>query len=150
MARLYSFHTFKGHLHFFFSEFSGHILGRVFSSPHFADKKLGLNEVRIPALCSRPEEYYNHPLFTVMLLVNVILILASQVALVVKNLPAKEAEQETWVHSLGWKDPLEKEMATHFNILACRIPMDRRAWRATIHQITKSDTTEQLTLYYRR
>ena len=28
--------------------------------------------------------------------------------------------QETWVRSLGWEDPLEKEMATHFSILAWR------------------------------
>ena len=37
----------------------------------------------------------------------------------VKNLPAT---QETWVPSLGWEDPLEKEMATHSSILAWRIP----------------------------
>ena len=37
----------------------------------------------------------------------------------VKNLPAV---QETWVQSLGWKDPLEKERATHSSILAWRIP----------------------------
>ena len=30
--------------------------------------------------------------------------------------------QETWVQSLGWGDPLEKEMATHSSILAWRIP----------------------------
>ena len=30
--------------------------------------------------------------------------------------------QDTWVRSLGWEDPLEKEMATHSSILACRIP----------------------------
>ena len=30
--------------------------------------------------------------------------------------------QETQVWSLGWEDPLEKEMATHSNILAWRIP----------------------------
>ena len=36
----------------------------------------------------------------------------------VKNLPAM---QETRVQSLGWEDPLEKEMATHSNILAWRI-----------------------------
>ena len=30
--------------------------------------------------------------------------------------------QEIWVWSLGWKDPLEKEMATHADILAWRIP----------------------------
>ena len=37
----------------------------------------------------------------------------------VKNLPAM---QETWVPSLGWEDPLEKETATHSSILAWRIP----------------------------
>jgi len=37
----------------------------------------------------------------------------------VKNLPAK---QETWVQSLGWKDPLEKGTATHCTILAWSIP----------------------------
>ena len=37
---------------------------------------------------------------------------------VVKNLPA---EQDTWVRSLGWEDPLEKEMATHSSILAWEI-----------------------------
>ena len=31
------------------------------------------------------------------------------------------AMQETWVRSLGWEDPLEKEMATHSSILAWRI-----------------------------
>ena len=30
--------------------------------------------------------------------------------------------QETWAQSLGWKDPLEREMATHSSILAWRIP----------------------------
>ena len=29
--------------------------------------------------------------------------------------------QETWIGSLGWEDPLEKEMATHSNILAWRV-----------------------------
>ena len=36
-----------------------------------------------------------------------------------KNLPAM---RETWVRSLGWEDPLEKEMATHSSTLAWRIP----------------------------
>ena len=30
--------------------------------------------------------------------------------------------QETWVRSLGWEDPLEKEMATHSSTLAWKIP----------------------------
>ena len=37
----------------------------------------------------------------------------------VKCLPAV---QETWVRSLGWEDPLEKEMATHSSTLAWKIP----------------------------
>ena len=36
----------------------------------------------------------------------------------VKNLPAMQEMQETWVQSLGWEDTLEEEMATHSNILA--------------------------------
>ena len=44
---------------------------------------------------------------------------ASLVAQTVKNLPAM---WETWVRSLGWKDPLEKEMAIHSSILAWKIP----------------------------
>ena len=43
----------------------------------------------------------------------------SLVAQLVKNLPAM---QETWVHSLGWEDPLEKGTATHSSDLAWRIP----------------------------
>ena len=43
----------------------------------------------------------------------------SLVAQLVKSLPAI---QETWVQSMGWKDPLEKEMVTHSSILAWRIP----------------------------
>ena len=60
---------------------------------------------------------------------------ASLVAQVVKNLPAM---QETWVRSLGWKDPLEEGMATHSSILAWRIPMDRGAWQAAVHGVAKS------------
>ena len=44
---------------------------------------------------------------------------ASLVTQLVKNPPAM---QETWVRSLGWKDPLEKGKATHSSILAWKIP----------------------------
>ena len=44
---------------------------------------------------------------------------ASLVAVMVKNLPAM---WETWDRSLGREDPLEKEMATHYSILAWTIP----------------------------
>ena len=59
------------------------------------------------------------------------------VAQTVKNPPAI---QETWVQSLGQEGPLEEGMATHSSILAWRIPMDRGAWRATVHGVTKSWT----------
>jgi len=39
---------------------------------------------------------------------------------------------ETWIRSLGWEDPLEEGMATHFNILVWRIFMDRGAWWAIV------------------
>ena len=40
----------------------------------------------------------------------------------VKNLPAMQETQETWVRSLGGEDPLEDSMATHSSILAWKIP----------------------------
>ena len=43
----------------------------------------------------------------------------SLVAPLVKNLPAV---QETWIRSLGWEEPLEKEMAIHCSVVAWRIP----------------------------
>ena len=50
----------------------------------------------------------------------------SLVAQRVKRLPTM---QKTWVRSLGWEDPLEKEMATHSNSLAWKIPwMEERTY----------------------
>ena len=48
---------------------------------------------------------------------------ASLMAQTVKHLPAM---LQTQVQSLGWEDPLEKEMATHSSILACRIPRTKK------------------------
>ena len=59
---------------------------------------------------------------------------ASLVAQMVKNPPTL---WETWVRSLGWKDPLEEGMESHSSILAWRIPMDRGAWWATVHGVKK-------------
>ena len=41
---------------------------------------------------------------------------------------------------LGWKDPLEQGMATHFSILAWRILKARGAWWDTVHGVTKTQT----------
>ena len=51
---------------------------------------------------------------------------ASLVVQRVKHLPTM---QEMQVQSLGWEDPLEKEMATHFNILAWKIPLMEKPGR---------------------
>ena len=48
----------------------------------------------------------------------------------VKNLPAMQETQETWVRSLGWEDPLEQEMATLSSILAWRVP-----WREELGRL---------------
>ena len=87
-----------------------------------------------------------------------LLIWASIVAQTVKNLPAMQA---MWVPSLGWEDPLEKEMATHSSILIYLLfnwriialqnfiwhssilvanPMNGGAWWTTVHGVAKSWT----------
>ena len=62
---------------------------------------------------------------------------ASLVAQLVKNLPAM---QETWVRSLGWEDPLQKEMATHSSILAWRIPLTEESGRLQSMGLQELDT----------
>ena len=47
---------------------------------------------------------------------------------------------ETWFGSLDWEDLLEEGMAIHSSILAWRIPMDKGAWWATVHEVAKSRT----------
>ena len=56
----------------------------------------------------------------------------------VKNLPAR---QETRVLSLGWEDPLEKEMATHSAILAWKIPWTEESDRLQSMGLHESDMT---------
>ena len=68
--------------------------------------------------------------------------LASLVAQLVKNPLAME---ETWVQPLGWEDPLEEDMVTHSNILAWKIPMDKkRLAGCSSWGCKESDTTERL------
>ena len=59
-----------------------------------------------------------------------------------KHLPAM---RETWVLSLGWEDPLEKEMATHSSILAWRIPWtDEPGGLYSSRGHKESDMTERI------
>ena len=66
----------------------------------------------------------------------------SLVTQMVKNLLAM---QETWIRPLCWEDVLEEGMATHFSSLTWRILMDRGAWWALVHGITKSMISLRLT-----
>ena len=61
-------------------------------------------------------------------------------AFVVKNKPAMQETQDTWVQALGRVDPLEEGMAAHSSILAWRVPMDRGVWGTTVHGVAKNRT----------
>ena len=63
----------------------------------------------------------------------------SMVAQKVKNLPTMKGTQ---VQYLGWEDPLEKGMATHFSILAWRIPWTEEPGGLPSWGHKESDTTE--------
>ena len=60
-----------------------------------------------------------------------------------KRLPAM---QETWVRSLGQEEPLEKEMATHYSILAWRIPWTEEPGGYSLRGGKELDTPERLQL----
>ena len=59
----------------------------------------------------------------------------------VKNLPTVQEPQETWVVSLGWEDPLEKEMAIHSRVLAWEISWTEEPGGLQFMG-SQSDTTE--------
>ena len=61
---------------------------------------------------------------------------ASLVAQMVKNPPAM---WETWVHSLGWEDPLEWAWQPT-PVFFLENPTDRGVWWATVHGVTRSRT----------
>ena len=62
--------------------------------------------------------------------------LVSSVVHMVKNLPAMQA---TWLWSLGWEDPLEEGLQPTPVFLPGEFH-GQRSWRATIHEVTKSQT----------
>ena len=63
----------------------------------------------------------------------------------VKNPPAM---WETWVRSLGWKDPLEEGMANYSSILAWRIPWTEEPGRLQYWGGKELDMTEYLSAHY--
>ena len=59
-------------------------------------------------------------------------------------LPAMQETQEAQVRSPGQEDPLEEGMETHYQHSCLENPMDRGAWRATVHRDSESDVTEAI------
>ena len=62
-------------------------------------------------------------------------------SLVAQSVKSLTAMQETWVHFLGWEDPLDKEMATHSSV-AWRIPWKEEPGKLQSMGSQESDTTE--------
>ena len=60
----------------------------------------------------------------------------SWTSLVAQSVKSPPALQELWVRSLGWEDPLEKDLATHSSTLAWRIPWTEEP--STVHGVTKN------------
>ena len=79
---------------------------------------------------------------------NPIIPLLSPTYPMAQRLKCLPAMQETWVRSLGWEDPLEKEMATHSSILAQRIPWTEEPGRlqSTGSQRVRHDWASSLSL----
>ena len=63
----------------------------------------------------------------------------------VKHLPTM---QETQVQSLGWEDPLEKEMATHSSTLAWKIPWTEERGRLQSMELQRVRQTERLHFHF--
>ena len=65
-------------------------------------------------------------------------------AQIVKKLPAM---RETWVLPLGWEDSLEKGIATHSSILACKNPWTKEPnGLHTVHEVAELDMNERVIL----
>ena len=82
--------------------------------PNYSQSSVSMKDVKHPGTCL--QEYGDAQAGSIAVAMVKGL---SFVAQLVKNMPAM---QETRIWSLGWKDPLEKEMTIHSNILAWRIP----------------------------
>ena len=64
-----------------------------------------------------------------------------RVSLVAQTVNNPPAVQETWVRSMGWKDPLKEGMATHSSFLAWKIPWTEEPCRLQFHGVAKESGT---------
>ena len=74
--------------------------------------------------------------------------LVSRMSLVVQTVKCLPAMRETRVQSLGWKDPLEEEMATHSSTLARKIPWTEEPGRLLSMGFAKSQTLSDFTFFW--
>ena len=58
----------------------------------------------------------------------------------IKNPPATQETQKTWVQSLGQENPLEKGNGKPLQCSYLENPVDRGAWRPTVHRVAKDWT----------
>ena len=72
----------------------------------------------------------------------------SEASLVAQRLKRLPPMRKTQVWSLGWEDPLEKEMATHSSILAWRIPWTEDPGRLQSTCLKEYDTTDRLHFHF--
>ena len=93
-----------------------------------------------PTLCN-PRDYTIHGILQARILESFAFPfsrVSSLVAQMVKHLPTM---RETWLWSLGWKDPLEKEMANHSSTVTWEIPGKSHGQRSlVVHGVAKSQT----------
>ena len=69
-------------------------------------------------------------------------------SLVAQTVKRLSTMRETWVHFLGWEDPLEKEMAIHSSTIAWKIPWTEEPGRLQSMGSKESDTTERLHFHF--
>ena len=88
-------------------------------------------------LCS---SYVNSAVMNNGIHVSLSILVSSRASLLAQRLKRLPGMRETRVRSLGWEDPLEKEMATHSSTLAWRIPWREKPGRLLVHGVAKSWT----------
>ena len=101
-----------------------------------------LNSIQVYVNCfynkNKPLHYLFHNRNTSVCFI----IIASQVLLVVKNPPANAGDVRDWVQSLGQEDSPREGHSNRLQYFCLQNLLDREAWRATVHRIPESDTTE--------
>ena len=81
-----------------------------------------------------------HTLFKIFFDLKLFIITPTWISLVAQMVKRLSTMRETWIRSLGWEDPLQKESCNPLQDYCLDNPMDRGAWRATVHRVTKSWT----------